>query len=65
MLAGSGVGDRSLQGALETRPERWAETHPLQSLEGKTEGFTFPPRRKEAIQTELLLPWPLGIVQGP
>lgn len=65
MLAGRGVGGWSLQGALETRPERWAETHPLQSLEGKTECFAFFPGRKEAIQTELLLPRPLGIVQGP
>lgn len=45
MLVGRGVGGQSLQGTLETSPERWAETHPLQSLEGKTEGFTFSPGR--------------------
>lgn len=43
MLVGRGVGGQSLQGALETSPERWAETHPLQSLEGKTEALRFLP----------------------
>jgi len=62
MLVGRGVGGQSLQGALETSPGRWAETHPLQSLEGKTEGFTVSPGRSPSKQP--LLPRPSGIAQG-
>ena len=62
VLVGRGVGGQSLQGTLETSPERWAETHPLQSLEGKTGLYVF--SRKESIQTEPLLPRPSAIVQG-